>query len=285
MPVTSISGSYFKAKEHKNSYLLLSSSGIVIVSKDAPLELNSITFTGVFTDFYFPNNTSYFYLATSGSGLLRCDLPETLELGQNLSGSLSPFKSYPQIHSNSISCIDGIKDTIYLGSASGIQVLSGNVSYSSYTYPNIVDVKVSLSGDVYYCGSFGLAYKQGPVTSSWVSPTSVLTTGTVPNLLTMQINEIDFINTGTEKIIALATYSGVSVINQKTPISGSSILHLTSGSLCYSVELQKGSTISGGSLVFGGLNTGLQTINLNTHLQEHILSTPTLETNTIKDFS
>jgi hypothetical protein len=227
--IISSSGSYFKASEIGDLFVLLSPSGIIFLSKNTNQEINFITFTGTLTDFYFPDNKTYFYLSTSGSGILKCNLPEVVESTSDLTTCLSYFKQYPQIHSNLINSITGLGDVLAIGTPSGVEVISGNSNFVNYSEPNILKIKYASTGDLYYSSINGLYFKYGPIQQSWNNHSGVFNTSSIPPLSSNTILDIEVSNINSETIIALATISGVNLINHRFPLQSSDLITLYGG--------------------------------------------------------
>lgn len=275
------SGALFKAGIYNNAYILLASSGIVFVHKDTLEELTYLTYSGVFTDVYIPEKSGYFFIGTSGNGVLRCDVPEEITLSLDLSNSLSIHKIYPELLSNIVTCIDGSESNLAIGTVSGIDVYRGNTRNSNnLLYP--VSATSITHSEVYYSGQFGLSCKKYPLTNNW-TPTYTLTSGTLPKIPGNVINSIDIL-TGSSNLIGVATNSGVVIIEESLPISGSIHIQTESGNEIDKLSLQLGSSTTSGSVILSHSGNGIKVLNLGTLNYESHLLVPTLVSNTVVDF-
>lgn len=279
--IQSISGAFFKAQEHESSYVLLSNSGVVFLHKDSLEELSYITYTGIFTDLYTQASKSFIFLSTSGQGILRLDFdPEFIT-----SGSLSVFKEYPTISNNIVNCIDGYEDVIVIGTASGVEVISGINVFSNYSISSITDLSITRGNGLYYTNQQSLYCKKLPINSNWLTNDYFLNSGTVPPIIGNLINEIDVLDTISGALVALATNSGITLYQEQSPISGSQYQNIEISGIINSVQLQKGSLINLGSIVFTSSGEGIKTTNLSTLNLEEVISSPPLLNINVRDFT
>jgi len=143
-----------------------------------------------------------------------------------MSKDIALYLSEPDILSNEVLSLDGLHtDYISVGTSSGITVRTDEAeSYSSSGISNILAVKISDEGSVYYGGTFGLAKKSSTISGNWSDPDYLLNTSTVPPI--PPVSQIDVVPDNGKNVIGVSTSNGVYIYKEEEIVTNSSIIQL-----------------------------------------------------------
>lgn len=209
----SLSG-FIAADSDATSFYLVGSQGLEIVDKHTQRSVGFASFSGSFNTVWAKDSS--FVFMGADDGLYFIEKPLERYQGQDLSSKLFKDSRSSTLDSDNILSIHARhRDTLLLGTVSGVEILSNEGHFSSgYLYP-VTTTHVTEEGVIYYGGPFGLAHKQGPVLNDWVAPDNLMVSPFIPH---NQVNDIDSVTVSGETVVGIATTSGLMFLEQRDPL-------------------------------------------------------------------
>ena len=220
MQITSLSGSFNRVAADGPLRYIAGDQGVVVLNVGNLKELAYATLSGI-NDVSV--GASRVFLASS-SGVLYFNKRSDWDY-EDFSNEVYFHTTYPELNSEVALSVDCRGDSKLLaGTTSGVTFVDGKNVFSSDEFDDVLAVKISASGGLYYGGDFGLAVKRTAVTGTWVAD-YLLDENTIPPVF--PVRDIDLTQEEGKVVIGLATDNGVELIKEEAIVENSSVIQLT----------------------------------------------------------
>ena len=211
----SLSGSFTAVDSDSSHFYIVGDSGLDIINKVTQRSEGFVTFSSGFNDVWAGDEV-FVYIAAD-TGLYFLAKPDVFSLGEDLTDQLFIDSRTNLFQDSEVLKVTGLnREYILIGTISGVELLVETNVFHSNEFNPIDAVEITDSGDLYYGGSFGLAFKSGPVSANWSSEQHIVS----PFIPNNQVNAIDTIKNDVSDItVGVATASGVVLFQQRNPLA------------------------------------------------------------------
>jgi hypothetical protein len=214
MVLLSLSGNYTRISSDDSHFYIIGDSGLDIINKDSRRSEGFVTFAGGFNDVW-AGDSAFLYLAAD-DGLYFLEKPQLFKLGEDLTDTLAKDGRTDLLQSAEVISIAGLdRDNIVLGTISGVEVLNEEGVHHSNQFSPVTSVAFTSSFDIFYGGSFGLAFKKGPIITNWSLADNHIVFPFIPN---NDVKDLDVSSKEEDHVVGVATASGVVLIQQRDPL-------------------------------------------------------------------